>query len=106
MIRGKRYPERTCVACRTTRQKRELVRIVRSPDGRMDIDETGRAPGRGAYLCADGGCWERALGGNALGRSLEAPVPDELRARLESGAADRRTGSPGASIATTTMKEN
>lgn len=105
MIRSKRYPERTCVACRTSRQKRELVRIVRSPDGRMDIDETGRAPGRGAYLCADGGCWDKALASNALGRALATPVPDVLRVRLEAGATERRAGSPDASMATATTKE-
>lgn len=101
----KRYPERTCVACRTSRQKRELLRIVRSPDGRMEIDESGRAPGRGAYLCADGGCWQTALERNALGRALEAPVPAELRARLAAGPGmEERTASPSASIAATTKE--
>jgi predicted RNA-binding protein YlxR (DUF448 family) len=93
------------VACRTSRQKRELVRIVRSPDGRIDIDETGRAPGRGAYLCADGGCWDQALASNALGRALATPVPDALRVRLEAEATERRTGSLDASMAPTTTKE-
>lgn len=76
------------MACRTGRQKRALIRIVRSPDGRMEMDETGRSPGRGAYLCADGGCWRAALERNALGRALGVPVPAELRARLEAGARD------------------
>jgi predicted RNA-binding protein YlxR (DUF448 family) len=98
-VRHKRYPERTCVACRTSRQKRELLRIVRSPDGRIDIDERGRAPGRGAYLCADGGCWDKAIASNALGRALAVTVPEELRARLQAGAIGRRAGSPDASIA-------
>jgi predicted RNA-binding protein YlxR (DUF448 family) len=84
------------------------MRIVRTPDGRMEVDETGRAPGRGAYLCADAGCWDKALATNALGRALEVPMPDDLRARLTAGATEARTGSPDASIANnaaTTTKE-
>lgn len=103
-MRLKRYPERTCVACRTSRQKRALLRVVRTPDGRMEIDETGRAPGRGAYLCADGGCWQTALERNALGRALEVPMPAELRARLQAGrelAEGVREAAPSARIATT-----
>jgi predicted RNA-binding protein YlxR (DUF448 family) len=61
----------------------------------MEIDETGRAPGRGAYLCADGTCWQAAVQRNALGRALEVPVPAELRARLEAGV---RGGSPDAKM--------
>lgn len=70
----------------------------------MEIDETGRAPGRGAYLCADGGCWQTALERNALGRALEVPVPAELRARLGPGgglAAGAREAAPDARIGAT-----
>ena len=52
-------PTRSCVACRTARPKRELVRVVRTPGGAMVLDETGRAAGRGAYLCRDAACWYR-----------------------------------------------
>jgi predicted RNA-binding protein YlxR (DUF448 family) len=81
----RRYPTRTCVACRTERQKRELVRVVRAPDGNMAIDRTGKAPGRGAYLCADGSCWSNALKKKAIERALSAPLPAELREELEHG---------------------
>ena len=81
------------------------MRIVRTPDGGMEIDSSGRAPGRGAYLCADGGCWDKALATNALGRALEVPMPDQLRARLAASATEQRTSSPDASMATTTTKE-
>jgi len=73
------------VACRTSREKRDLVRVVRTPDGQMKIDETGRLAGRGAYLCRDAGCWTLAATRGALGRALEAPVPAELREALAAG---------------------
>ncbi len=81
----RRYPTRTCVACRTERQKRELVRIVRAPDGSVSFDPTRRAPGRGAYICADGSCWPAALKRKSIERALSAPLPTELRDQLERG---------------------
>ena len=55
-------PTRSCIACRTARPKRDLLRVVRAPDGQVAIDPTGRAPGRGAYLCRDASCWDAAPG--------------------------------------------
>ncbi len=78
-------PLRTCVACRTERPKRELVRVVRAPDGSVTLDPTGRLAGRGAYLCADGVCWSNALKKHSLERALEASLPPELRAQLATG---------------------
>jgi predicted RNA-binding protein YlxR (DUF448 family) len=75
------------VACRTSRPKRDLVRVVRTPDGRVELDETGRAAGRGAYLCRDAACWNTALDRGALGRALEVPLPAELREALRARAA-------------------
>jgi predicted RNA-binding protein YlxR (DUF448 family) len=75
-----------CVACRTVRTKREFVRVVRTPDGRMTIDPSGRLAGRGAYLCADGSCWRIAIDKHQLTRALEVPLPDDVRAHLENGA--------------------
>ena len=66
----RRVPQRTCVACRTRGQKRGLVRLVRTPEGRIEVDPTGRRPGRGAYLCASRACWETALQRKALNRAL------------------------------------
>jgi predicted RNA-binding protein YlxR (DUF448 family) len=83
----RRFPVRTCVACRTERQKRELVRIVRAPDGTVSLDRSGRAAGRGAYLCADGSCWSLALKKSSIQRALSAPLPDELRGQLEQAQA-------------------
>jgi predicted RNA-binding protein YlxR (DUF448 family) len=61
------------------------VRVVRTPDGRVVFDETGRIAGRGAYLCADGACWNQAMDKGTLQRALEAPLPEEIRTRLRHG---------------------
>ncbi|HEY7599802.1 MAG TPA: YlxR family protein [Candidatus Limnocylindrales bacterium] len=83
--RARKLPLRTCVACRTARPKRELVRIVRAPSGEVMLDNSGRAAGRGAYLCADGACWPQALRKSAIERALSTPLPAALRAQLEQG---------------------
>lgn len=78
-----RAPQRTCVACRESGDKRGLVRLVRAADGHVQHDPTGRLPGRGAYLCHQPECWERALGkGDALARALRAAITAEDRATL------------------------
>jgi predicted RNA-binding protein YlxR (DUF448 family) len=74
------------VACRTARPKRDLLRVVRTPDRRVLIDDTGRISGRGAYVCRDGDCAAKAIERGVLGRALETRIPDELRRRLGSGA--------------------
>ena len=82
---ARKFPTRTCVACRTERQKREFIRIVRSPDGTVMFDDTGRANGRGAYLCADGSCWQIALKKSAVERALGVSLPADVRQRLQAG---------------------
>jgi predicted RNA-binding protein YlxR (DUF448 family) len=74
------------VSCRTTSAKRQLVRIVRTPDGRVVTDPSGKLAGRGAYLCADGACWARAVERGALSRALGVPLPDGLRDELAARA--------------------
>jgi predicted RNA-binding protein YlxR (DUF448 family) len=91
----RRFPQRTCVGCRTERQKRDLLRIVRAPDGTIALDPTGRAPGRGAYLCADGSCWSQALKKSAIERALGAPLPAALHAQLGHGDVEAVGGMNG-----------
>jgi uncharacterized protein len=62
-----------------------LIRVVRTPDRSVVIDATGRMPGRGAYLCADGSCWTVALKKSSIERALGTPLPVELRSRIEQG---------------------
>lgn len=88
--RPRHVPRRTCIACRTTGAKRGLVRIVRTTDGRAEIDETGKKPGRGAYLCRASDCWETALKRKTLEYALKIPVSMEDRASLQAYAANLR----------------
>jgi hypothetical protein len=67
-------PERTCVACRTKRPQRHLVSLVRTAEGGVEIDKTGRMPGRGAYLCPTQECWRLAKARGSLEQALKVPV--------------------------------
>ena len=80
--RVKHVPQRTCVGCRTVLSKRELIRIVRTPDGVL-VDRTGKLAGRGAYLHDRRSCWERGLRG-ALSHALKAEFSQSDWERLES----------------------
>jgi len=80
--RKRHVPQRTCVACRQVRPKRELVRVVRTLDGRVCVDPSGRLPGRGAYLCGTAACWERALKRKSLEHALMTGLTTEDRAAL------------------------
>lgn len=75
-------PQRTCLGCRTIMPKAKLVRLVRRVTGGVQIDERGREPGRGAYLCAYQECWERALKGNRLEYALRGKIGGESRKEL------------------------
>lgn len=68
--RQKHIPQRTCIACRQTGAKRGLIRLVRTAEGEVMIDETGKQKGRGAYLCHNPACWAAALKRRALERAL------------------------------------
>lgn len=74
----KKIPMRQCLGCREMKPKKELIRIVRSSEGTLSLDSKGKLPGRGAYLCCDVHCLERALKSKAVERSLEVPVSDEI----------------------------
>jgi predicted RNA-binding protein YlxR (DUF448 family) len=82
------------VGCGQEAPKKSLMRVVRSPEGTVSIDATGRAPGRGAYLCADVECVKKAMKKNALARALKGPVDQgiynlALEAALERGRQER-----------------
>ncbi|MDD6888302.1 MAG: YlxR family protein [bacterium] len=86
----KKIPMRMCVACREMRPKKELIRVVRTPEGGVTLDRTGRANGRGAYLCDSVDCLSRAVKTRALERALETRIDesifDSLREALHAGA--------------------
>lgn len=79
-------PQRTCVACRSTEAKRGLVRIVRTAEGAVVIDETGKKPGRGAYIHKSKECWEKALKGKVLEYALKTAITVEDKAALQAYA--------------------
>ncbi|MCA0453378.1 MAG: YlxR family protein [Chloroflexi bacterium] len=78
----KRIPVRTCVVCREKAGKRTLVRIVRTEDG-IQVDETGKMNGRGAYVCDRTSCWERVVQTDVLAQALRTQITHEDRERLQ-----------------------
>ncbi len=80
--RPKHIPLRTCIICRQERNKRELVRIVRTPNAGVQIDPTGKLAGRGAYLCRSRACWEQAVQGQRLAGALKTTLTNEEVAGL------------------------
>ena len=75
--RRKHIPQRTCVACRTIRAKQELIRVVYSTEGRIEVDVTGKRNGRGAYLCRKKSCWDQAMKTGSLNRALRVSLSPE-----------------------------
>jgi uncharacterized protein len=79
----KHIPLRTCIACRQSKPKRQLIRVVRTPGGEVIPDATGKKPGRGAYLCAAKPCWDMALKKKLLEHTLQCTIDPAGRATLE-----------------------
>ena len=79
----KKIPERMCTGCGEKKPKRELIRVVKSPEGVISLDKTGRSPGRGAYVCPNPECLKKARKSRALERCLEVAIPEEVYDRME-----------------------
>ena len=88
-MQQRKIPMRQCVGCREMKPKKELIRVVRSPEGEISLDFRGKAPGRGAYLCPDTACLKKAMKSKALDRGFETTIPQEiyeaLIGRMEEG---------------------
>ena len=78
----KKIPMRMCTGCGEMKPKRELIRVVKSPEGQISLDKTGRSPGRGAYVCPNEECLKKAVKSKALSRALEVPVPENIYEEL------------------------
>ena len=78
----KKIPMRQCVGCREMKPKKELVRVVRSPQVEISLDLRGKAPGRGAYVCRDPECLKKAIKHRALERGFDTAIPQEVYDRL------------------------
>ena len=79
----KKIPQRQCMGCRERKAKRELIRVVRTPEGSVNLDFGGKMNGRGAYICPQMDCLKKALKSKALDRSLEVTIPQDVYDRLE-----------------------
>ena len=79
----KKIPQRQCMGCRERKEKRAMIRVVRTPQGNVTLDFSGKLNGRGAYICPNPDCLKKALRSKALDRSLEVTIPEEVYARLE-----------------------
>ena len=79
----KKIPQRQCMGCRERRAKRELIRVVRTPEGSVNLEFGGKMNGRGAYLCPNMECLKKAIRSQSLERSLEVEIPEDVYARLE-----------------------
>jgi len=79
----KKIPQRQCVGCREMKEKRELIRVVKSPGGDVSLDFRGKKPGRGAYVCPDAACLKKARKSRALERAFSAAIPPEVYDALE-----------------------
>ena len=79
----KKIPQRQCMGCRERMDKRQLIRVVRTPEGNVQLDFSGKLGGRGAYICPKAEGLKKARKGKALDRSLEVAIPEEVYDRLE-----------------------
>lgn len=85
----KKIPLRQCLGCREMKPKKELIRIVRSPEGAISLDFRGKASGRGAYICPNAECLKKAIKAKALERAFSSQIPsevyDKLHEQMEAG---------------------
>ena len=79
----KKIPQRQCMGCRERKNKRDMIRVVRTPDGTVSLDFGGKMNGRGAYICPDPECLKKTIRSKALERSLEVEIPEDVYARLQ-----------------------
>ncbi len=81
-MKPRKIPLRMCVGCREMKEKRELIRVVRSPEGEVSLDPTGKKPGRGAYVCRNAACLKRAIRQKQLERQLDVSLSEAVAAAL------------------------
>ena len=84
----KRIPGRKCMGCNEKRPKKELIRVVRTPEGDVLLDLTGKKSGRGAYICPKVSCFEKALKSKRLERTLEVEIPDSVFEQVKSSLSE------------------
>lgn len=88
---SKKMPVRRCVGCQEMKNKKEMIRVIRTPEGEFELDATGKKNGRGAYLCPSRKCLEKAVKSKGLERSFKQAIPPEVYSRLEKEMDDLET---------------
>ena len=83
MAKTKTIPMRTCIACREMKPKRELVRIVKTPEDEIKLDLTGKLNGRGAYICRDKECFAKLKKQKGLSKAFKCPIDEEIYKKIE-----------------------
>lgn len=78
----KKIPQRTCIGCNTSKDKKQLIRIVKNKEGQINIDKTGKLNGRGAYICDNKDCLEKAIKAKKLEKAFEIPISNEIYEQL------------------------
>lgn len=87
-VKPKKIPTRMCVGCREMKEKRELLRVVHTPEGAVFLDRTGKANGRGAYVCKSAQCLQKAVKTRQLERALSCPISQEVFESLQKAMAE------------------
>ena len=82
-VKPRKIPERQCLGCNSHKPKVELLRVVRTPEGEVVLDFTGKKSGRGAYICRDVNCLKKARKSGRIGRSLDCEIPEAVYDRME-----------------------
>jgi predicted RNA-binding protein YlxR (DUF448 family) len=81
-MKVKKIPQRMCIGCQEMKPKKELIRVVKNSEGTIKVDLTGKAPGRGAYICKSVQCLEKAIKGKRLEKNFETKIDDNIFQRL------------------------
>ncbi|MBQ8227466.1 MAG: YlxR family protein [Clostridia bacterium] len=82
-MQTKKVPMRKCTGCGEMKPKKELVRVVKSPEGEISLDLTGKKNGRGAYVCKDAACLKKAQKAKRIERAFDCAIPDEIFEKME-----------------------
>jgi len=89
-MKQKKIPKRQCLGCREMKPKKELIRTVKSPDGEISLDFVGKKSGRGAYVCPNQECLNRAIKTKALSRVFGTQIPESIMEELNAGVSEHR----------------
>lgn len=98
VLQQKKIPMRKCIGCMDSKPKRELLRIVRTPEGQLKVDLTGKMNGRGAYLCKDPSCFDKMVKGRKLNREFEMEIEDSMYQEMKDSFNHTQQTSGGGAI--------